>query len=378
MAINFSIKPFIRTDKPVKENNKYSIYFLIRVDEKQLKIPAKKEVAKIHWDKSLGRAKKSEPNATALNNALSKSEQEFKDYVLKKEMSGRKVAIQEIKDHFSGGKQLTFYEFFNEVVKVKKLKPGTVKVYNNTYTILKQFKPTLSFHEITPLFIRQFHHYLVTVRGNEIGGTYNRHKILKCVLLEAIKNEIIERNPYLGFPLKRSQPKMVYLNLSEVERVEALEIPVGKDHLQRIKDIFLFSCYTGIRFSDVMDLKWINIIDGNLDFTMNKTGKFISIPLIQKATDIIQRYQSKDGPNIFPMISNQKANKSLKVIASLAEIKKYLTFHVARHSFSSNLVALDVQLYIVRDLLGHCSIKETEVYAKNDRSNIVKSIYKLG
>jgi len=101
------------------------------------------------------------------------------------------------------------------VVKVKKLKPNTVKVYNTTYTVLKQFRANISFHELTPLFIKQFDHFLISVQGNGNGGIYNRHKILKCIISETIKNDLMEKNPYVGFPIRRVSSKKTFLTIAE-------------------------------------------------------------------------------------------------------------------------------------------------------------------
>lgn len=377
MVVSVSIKAIIRTDKKIKLNGKYPIYYLVRLDDKQIKIPAKKEAERIYWDKVSGRVQKNAPDATTLNEALAKCEHDFKQYVLKNELNGKELVVNDIKRYFNGNRSISFFDFFKEVVKVKKLKPNTVKVYDTTYTVLKQFRTNISFHELTPLFIKQFNHFLISVRGNGNGGIYNRHKILKCIILEAIKNDLMDKNPYVGFPIRRVSSKKTFLNISEVEKLEALQISDKKKHLQKVKDMFLFSCYTGIRFSDVLDLDWEHINGDSIEFKMNKTGKFISIPLIEKAKAILERYRSKENVSVFPIISNQKANQSLKTLAELAGITKHLTFHVSRHSFASNLVAKDVQLSIVRDLLGHSSVRETEVYAKNNRENIVKSIMKL-
>jgi hypothetical protein len=128
MAINFCIKPIIRTDKPVKQNNKFPIYWLVRLNNTQLKIPAKKDIEASSWDKLKGSAVKSYSNYNTLNGALGKAEQDFKDFVLKHEMSGKELGVNEIKRYFNGNAYTTFYEFFKEVQRVKKLKPNTIKV----------------------------------------------------------------------------------------------------------------------------------------------------------------------------------------------------------------------------------------------------------
>jgi integrase/recombinase XerD len=377
MLVSVAIKAILRTDKNPKPDNTFPIYFRIRLNGLQIKIPAKKEASLVDWDNVRGRLIKTLPNATILNDALSKAEQDFKDFMLKSEMYGRSIGFEDVKRYFNGSRNISFYDFFKEVIRVKKLKPNTIRVYETTYTVLKQFKTNIAFHELTPLFVKQFNHFLISVRGNSNGGLYNRHKILKCIILEAIKNDLMDKTPYIGFKIQKVNSKKTYLNLAEVERLEVLQIPESKKHLQKIKDMFLFSCYTGIRFSDVLDLGWKNISEESIEFKMNKTGKFISIPIIEKARVILERYRDKKNVYVFPIISNQKANFNLKILADLAEIDKHLTFHVSRHSFASNLVAKDVQLSVIRDLLGHSSVKETEIYAKNNRENIVNSIKKL-
>src|SRR6185312_15935397 len=124
MVVSVSIKAILRTDKQIKLNGKYPIYYLVRLDDKQIKIPAKKEAEKIYWDKVSGRLQKNAPDASILNDALAKCEQDFKDFILKNEMNGKAVAADEIKRHFNGSRSISFYDFYLEVVKVKKLKPN--------------------------------------------------------------------------------------------------------------------------------------------------------------------------------------------------------------------------------------------------------------
>lgn len=247
MALSFSIKPLLRTDKPIKQNGKYPINFLVRIGNKQIKVPSKKEIEEKFWNKEEGRSKKSYPNSSTLNSSLAKAEQEFRDFMYRQELSGRNVGINEIRDFFKGCSSVCFYEFFKEVVRVKELKPNTIRVYNTTFTILKQFRRNISFGDLTPLFVQQFNHFLITVRKNNIGGIYNRHKILKSVILEAIKNGLIQKNPYLGFKVRKPYGKKTFLKFEEVQKIENLEFNEDSPHLLKTRNIFLFSCYCIIR-----------------------------------------------------------------------------------------------------------------------------------
>lgn len=126
MAISFSIKPLLRTDKPVKENGTLPINFLIRIGNKQVKIPTKKEIEEKFWDKKAGKAKKTHPNSSMLNSSLAKAEQEFRDFVLKHELSGKQIGLQEVKKHFKGVDYFLFY--FSKI--------------NNCPCSLEQFRPS--------------------------------------------------------------------------------------------------------------------------------------------------------------------------------------------------------------------------------------------
>lgn len=375
MRLNYSIKPLIRTDK-VKQNSKYPVYLFIRIDAKQVKIPAKIDVEEAFWDKKEGRVMKGASNMVSTNACLSKLEQEFKDFMNLNQLNHKPVDIEMVKAFFHGDKPKSFYDFYEEVLKTRQLKPSTLGIYKTTLRYLKDFRSTLHFHELTPLFVKQFHSYLLTEKKVSPVGTSNRHKCIKVIIREAVINDIIPKSPYLGFQTPRTESRTMFLTLDEIRKIEEAVIPEHRSALTKIKDVFLFSCYTGIRFSDVAGLKRANIAGTSIEFIMEKTGKFISIPLIGKAKAIIEKYDEGQAV-LFPCISNQKTNKGLKDVAELAGVNPNITFHVSRHSFASGLVAKDVQLNVIRDLLGHSSVKQTEVYAKNDKTGIENAMRKL-
>src|SRR5690606_3279109 len=144
--------------------------------------------------------------------------------------------------------------------------------------------------------------------------------------------------------------------------------------IQYAKDLFVFSCYTGMAYIDVMQLTPDNIIlgiDGNywIKTIREKTNTSVNIPILPKAAYIIEQYRNSPRSlakgSLFPMISNQKLNSYLKEVADLCGLKKNLTFHLARHTFATSVTLSNgVPIETVSKMLGHTTIRTTQIYAK--------------
>ena len=172
----------------------------------------------------------------------------------------------------------------------------------------------------------------------------------------------LDKAPFILYKTKTVRTEVVFLSTDELKLLE--EHVFTQPRLQFIKNLFVFSCYTGLPYRELMDLKQSNIVkgyDGNLWIKMKreKTSKELSIPLLPKALGILDKY-SNEGL-VFPRISNQKYNSYLKEIADLVEIDKRLTTHMARRTFASTVLLYnDVPMEIVSELLGHSSMKITQ------------------
>jgi len=148
----------------------------------------------------------------------------------------------------------------------------------------------------------------------------------------------------------------------------------------KARDFFLFSCYTGLRFSDLTAMTYENIKDGCLTFTMQKTNKELSMPLMEKAKRIIAKYENhpdRHANTLLPLSNNKRTNINLKEIAAKCKINKPITFHIARHTFASTHVFIGTHLIILKELMGHSSIEQTEIYAKPNTTQIVDCMQKL-
>lgn len=205
------------------------------------------------------------------------------------------------------------------------------------------------------------------------NNTVMKHiqRLRKMVTL-AYKMEWIEKDPFIKFKPTYIKNEREFLSEEELQTIIEREFEI--ERLELVKDLFVFSCYTGLSYIDVMHLNENNItfgIDGGKWIITNrqKTNNKVKIPLLPIAEELIHKYKghikTKKTKTLFPNISNQKLNSYLKEIADLCKIKKNLTFHIARHTFATTITLSNgVPIETVSKLLGHSKIATTQIYAK--------------
>jgi site-specific recombinase XerD len=201
----------------------------------------------------------------------------------------------------------------------------------------------------------------------------------------ACKLEWIVKDPFQLFQLKFKKFDRQYLSERELELIE--NTIFRKEGLEKVKDCFLFSCYTGLSYVDVKMLINNHItrgIDNNFwIFTKReKTNETVKIPILPKALEILNKYKTfskhNNGEKVLPIFSNQKINIYLKEIAKDCGIHKNLTFHVARHTFATTVMLSNgVPLETVSKLLGHTKLSTTQIYARVVETKISEDINNL-
>jgi integrase len=226
--------------------------------------------------------------------------------------------------------------------------------------------------EIDHRFITEFEFYLRSVRKCNNNSALKYIKNFGKVVRICLANGWITVNPFLNYKIRIRKVDRPFLNKEELETM-ALKTFVSP-RLEQVRDIFLFSCYTGLAYIDVQQLKRSEIvkgIDGEQWIYTNrqKTSTPSRIPLLPYALSVIEKY--KDHPQcevedkLLPILSNQKMNAYLKEIADLCAIPKDLTFHIARHTFATTVTLLNgVPIETVSKMLGHTNIKTTQHYAR--------------
>lgn len=212
----------------------------------------------------------------------------------------------------------------------------------------------------------------------------NYHKIVKFILKEIQNKGLIKVNPYGNFKIKIALSSRTYLTTEELIKIKSLNLE-NNESLDNIRDLFLFSVYTGIRFEDAQRLTIKNITEEKgtryICFKQNKTSGETVIPMFRQVDELIEKLKNnkrKLPEMILPTISNQKANSYLHIIADLAGLQKTLTHHVARHTFATTILLENgVDIFTASKLLGHTSLKATNIYAKLTKAKLSQSIDRI-
>mgnify|MGYP002623900940 CR=1 FL=1 len=260
-----------------------------------------------------------------------------------------------------------------EMEEEKQLTARTKKNHKTAFNHWIAFRKDVQFTELDFNLVREFDKYLHGLKLH-LNTIYAHHKQVRRYINLAIKKGLIEvnNNPYLHFSPKTKESERTVLLKEEVSKLELLEFSKKDFFLEVIRDMFLFACYTGLRFSDLHQLRHENIEQDESGLLLNivaqKTGKGLRLPLYklhnQKPEEIIKKHQipsHRGGDLVFYAYTNQYYNRALKRIAELAGINKTITSHVARHTFATHL-ASKVPLHILKTILQHSKIETTMVY----------------
>lgn len=200
-------------------------------------------------------------------------------------------------------------------------------------------------------------------------------QFFKRIILIARNNGILIGDPFANYKIRLEKVDRGYLSEDEIKII--LKKKMVSERLEQVRDVFIFSCFSGLTYIDVANLKEDNIrksFDGNLWIITKrqKTNTDVNVPLLDIPKMILEKYKGKlPGGKILPIISNQKLNAYLKEIADVCGIKKNLTFHLARHTFATTTtLAKGVPIETVSKMLGHTNIETTQIYARITNNKI--------
>jgi len=383
----FSVIFYLRRYK-ASSDGKSPIYARITVDGKRLDISVKRSIEEDNWNPKKGMARGSKQDVVKLNSYLEKFRSGIVECYQQLLLQKKIVTAELIKNEFLGTDQKNFticklIEYHNSEEK-SNLEWGTMKNYMTTQKYVKSFmkdryNTTDKFlSELNYKFISDLEQYLRQVKDKKGKLAMANNGVMKhlerfCKMVNlAIKLEWIEKNPFQAYQLKFERVEREYLTRTELVNLEKKEFEI--ERLQTIKDLFIFSCYTGLSYIDVFNLKpchVVEIAEGEfwIKTTRQKTNTPIRVPILPKALAILDKYSNHPQANAegkaLPVISNQKLNGYLKEIADLCGIKKPLTFHIARHTFATTVTLTNgVPIESISKMLGHTKLSTTQVYAK--------------
>ena len=383
----FSILFWVYTKR--SKNNQAPIYARITVNKKKLNISLKRRVETRLWNNQKQRINGTGEKARNINRYLDEVYAKLFQCYQELRSENKPITPQTIKLRYTGEDKIGRYTIrdiieYHNTSMFEKLHGNTSRLYltSQKYILLfvkKKYKvDDLELSSLDYKFILNFEsflrnyspqHYKKRIGNNAVMKHIQR---LRRMVSLAYELEWIDRDPFMKFKQKLTPTHRGFLTPEELENIEELQIKSTR--LKLVKDLFVFSCYTGISYIDVMLLTNENLVLG-LDKTnwimtqRQKTRNAVKIPLLSKASEIIERYRhdkrSLINDTLFPRISNQKINAYLKEVAELAKVRKNLTFHMARHTFATTVtLANGVPIETISKMLGHRKLTTTQIYAK--------------
>jgi len=364
------------------------IYIRITVNGQRLEQSIQRYVPAAQWSAAAGRVKGNNEQAHQINRYLDTLN--GKVLRLEREMvvDGVAVNFDNFREKWVGLTEaprmlIEIFQQHNDQMAAliragKDYAPATLDRYNtsrdHTQAFL-QWKYGLADIDIKRLnfeFVTDLEFWLKTQRNCSHNTTMKYISNLKKIVNGCIRKGWLLKDPFLGFKTTKQEVEREALTQQELDKIHSKIFPA--DRLNYVKDIFLFSCYTGLAYADVKKLRRSEIgpgIDGNhwIFTSRQKTETQSRIPLLPPALAIIEKYKDYptcyDSGHVLPVLSNQKMNAYLKEIADVCGISKNLTFHIARHTFATTITLSNgVPIETVSKMLGHLNLKTTQHYAK--------------
>lgn len=365
-----------------------TVYMRITIGGTNCEISTRRRCKATDWNVAAGRVRGKTEDAKSVNSYLDVLQR--KAYEIRKQLfdDGKAVTATNIKTILQGGQIREHRHMLMEIFKHhndqisqlvgQEYSAATLERYKTSY------KHTLSFlqskykvtdKDIAELdfeFISEYEFWLKSTRKCDHNTTMKYLSNFRKIVNRCIRNGWLHRDPFMGFRMTKREVERTALTASDLQTLAARQF--STERLSVVRDIFLFSCYSGLAYADVKKLKRSEIIvgiDGEkwLISKRQKTDIAAHIPLLPPAINIIEQYSTHPQCNlenkVLPVLSNQKMNAYLKEIADLCGIQKNLTYHIARHTFATTVTLSNgVPIETVSRMLGHRNLKTTQHYAK--------------
>ncbi|WP_426483966.1 site-specific integrase [Flavobacterium sp. 2] len=399
-TITFGVLFYLKKQK-TSTQGKAPICARVTVNGKRTEISIKRSVNANEWDERKGMAKGSRKETIELNMFLNQFKAKIINTYQQMVLTDVPIDGPAIRDKILGTNHLaptlvSLMEYHNEQ-QLHKLAPGTMKNYHTTQRYVKKilmeklYRDDVVLSQLTYKFILDFERYLFNYVPKDHQKPLNNNGIMKHIerlrkmINMAVKLDWLTKDPFASF--KKHFDKVERESLNNQELVALTNKEFSIERLRNVRDMFLFSCYTGLAYIELAELtpnKIVTGIDGGLWISTSraKTDTGVRVPLLPQAIELIDIYRDDpralNNSTVFPVISNQRMNGYLKEIADLCGITKTLTFHIARHTFATTVTLSNgVPIESVSKMLGHTSIRTTQIYAKVVESKLSEDMGRL-
>ncbi|MFT6931286.1 MAG: integrase [Sediminicola sp.] len=385
MKDTFSVLFYPKGSNEDKHGN-VPIYLRITVNGQRSEMSINRKVSASRWNNEAGKLRGTSAEVRELNRFMDNIRNKIykiQEALLEQETMITAEIIRNIYTGKTQNHKMVLKEFQNHNDKVENLvgkdfAPGTAERYRTAkkhvedYIKLEYKVTDLPFKEVDHKFISGLEYYLKTERNCSHNTALKYITNFKKIVRIAFANDWIKKDPFLHWKARLKIVDREFLTEKELQDMVDKRLLIGR--LEQVKDIFLFSCFTGLAYSDVKKLSKNDVvigIDGHkwIKIKRSKTDTRSSIPILPTASDILEKYEQHpevlDQGKLLPVLSNQKMNAYLKEIADVCAISKNLTFHLARHTFATTVTLSNgVPIESVSKMLGHKSLRTTQHYAK--------------
>ena len=345
------------------------------------------DVAPSEWD-----SKRRQINAKVSYSSLKNAEcaalvGKLVDIEMGLRLRGEPVSVRGIRQEFYHHGSSGFLDFVKRhLLSDSGCSAGTLMGRRSVFRALSDYAPKLLFSQITPSFVKGFEQYLFG-RNMKAASVSEYLTIFRVFVRSAVRMGYLkaEQNPFQNFSIRRVNPSRKGISESMLAFMEKMQFDDSEYKLRLVRDLFLFSSYTGLRFSDVVRLKSTDIcqLDGKMYLRMQtrKTGQTVCVPLNilfeGKALELLEAYRGQHGEYCFPSLSNNRVNEFLKVIGQRMDPPQHLTFHQARHSFACFLANRGANPYTIKFLMGHASIQTSMIYVHTSLSGVEEDLLRI-
>jgi site-specific recombinase XerD len=377
---------FLKQPRHYQEGQPMQIYLRVTVDGQRAEMATGREIIPSLWSNGHIASKRLSEELRELQSYLQALEEKL--YAAHQTLirENKTITAEAIKNKYTGASErarmlVPIFQKHNDEVEAlvpQEFSAGTLERYKTSLSHTQEFlkwKYNLTDFDIRDInheFITDYDFYLRSVRKCANNTTVKYIKNFKKVIRICIANGWLDKDPFVKYKTKLREVERGFLSEAELDSIIQKHFKTAR--LNQVKDIFLFSCFTGLAYSDVKKMSYDNLaigIDGEKWLCINrtKTDTASRVPLLPTALEILDRYrdhpQCINQKKLLPVLSNQKMNSYLKEIADVCEINRELTFHIARHTFATTVTLNnDVPIESVSKMLGHKNIRTTQHYAK--------------
>ena len=397
MKNNFKFHVYPKSCKANKQGL-IPIYIRITLNGVRWEYSTKHFIDLKNWDSKNSKIKGNGKDTSSINGLLQLTKSKLENIILESNFRDEVLTMDILKENLIGNHKkrhtlIPIFQHHNQQMKAlvpKEYAPGTLERYETSLKHTQDFikhqynRDDVALEDINHAFIMDYDFYLRKERGCNNNTTVKYLKNFKKIINLCMANDWMQKDPFVNYKAKLEKVDRIFLNQQEIECIYNKNF--STERLNVVKDIFIFSCFTGLAYIDIANLTKnhiVNGIDGNLwiHTKRQKTNTPTKVPLMSTAQEIIAKYANHPACStgkLLPIYSNQKMNAYLKEIAALSGIDKELTFHCARHTFATTVTLSNgVSIESVSKMLGHTNIKTTQHYARITEEKISQDMDKL-